>query len=116
MSVMLQHDQLSEWRIVSQSILKVTKQSSLDNLLDEALDAWLDRLAPEMRWSIAVDLYTQEEVSSGRAAEIAGLSYFSFLHKLKEDDLPFLAAEPLSGEKAKRQEDLIHATFKLVQS
>lgn len=116
MNVMIQHEQRSEWRIVSQSILKVTKQNSLDSLLDEALDAWLERLAPEMRWSIAIDLYAQEEVSSGRAAEIAGLPYFSFLNKLKEGDLPFLAAEPLSGEKAKHQEDLIHATFKIVQS
>jgi len=103
----------ADWVAVSTSILHATDLPSLDDLLDEALDAWLAKAEPVLRWKVAIELYTTEQVSSGRAAEIAGLNYFVFQQKLKDAGIPFLAAESTSIEEAQQQEALIHAVFNL---
>lgn len=85
--------------------------SSVDELYLRALDAWIGQLSPEARWAIAIDLYTREEVSSGRAAEIAGLNYFVFMEKLQENNIPFIPAEPATGQPKAKEESLLHELF-----
>lgn len=113
MQVMTPTKATADWMAVSTSILRATDLSSLDDLLDEALDAWLAKAEPALRWQVAIELYTTEQVSSGRAAEIAGLNYFVFQQKLRETGIPFLAAESITKEEAQQQEALIHAVFNL---
>jgi predicted HTH domain antitoxin len=93
--------------------LRAADLPSLDELLGEALDAWLAKADPALRWEVAIELYTTEQISSGRAAEIAGLNYFIFQQKLREAGIPFLAAESTTKEEAQQQEALIHAVFNL---
>ncbi len=102
----------TDWFDVSTSILKLTDVPSLDNLLEQALEAWLERLSLEQRWQIAVDLYLNDQISSGRAAEIAGLNYFVFEQRLKVEGLAFNEAK-VEGEENHRQQTLIHAAFDL---
>ena len=74
---------------------------------------WLAKAKQVLRWQVAIALYQAEQVSSGRAAEIAGLNYFIFQQKLREVGIPFLAAESTTKEEAQQQEALIHAVFNL---
>lgn len=113
MQVMTPTIATTDWMAVSTSILHATDLPSLDDLLDEALDAWLAKAEPALRWQVAIELYTTEQVSSGRAAEIAGLNYFVFQQKLREAGIPFLAAESTTQEETEQQEALIHAVFNL---
>jgi len=85
----------------------------LDDLLEEALDAWLEKAEPELRWQVAIELYTTEQVSSGRAAEIAGLNYFVFEQQLKAKGIAFIEAETSTKEETQQQKALIHAAFNL---
>ena len=66
-----------------------------------------------MRWQIAIVLYTNEQISVGRAAEIAGLNYFVFEQKMKEKGIPFVEANVTTEAEAKYQEVLIHEAFNL---
>ena len=81
--------------------------------MEEALDAWLEKAEPGLRWQVAIELYTTEQVSSGRAAEIAGLNYFVFEQQLKAEGIAFLEAEASTKEEIQQQETLIHAAFNL---
>ncbi len=100
----LQTPNKADWLLMSEAAIRVGNFSSLDDLLHLALNAWLEQLSPELRWKIAIDLYTAEHISSGRAAEIAGLNYFVFMEKLREEGIPFIAAESITeAEKEKRR-------------
>lgn len=103
--------QQEDWQPVFNAAMRTGNFSSVDELYLRALDAWLEQLTPDVRWEIAIDLYTREEVSSGRAAEIAGLNYFIFLERLKENNIPFIAAEPATSEQKANEEALLHGLF-----
>jgi len=64
-----------------------------------------------LRWDIAIELYTHEEVSTGRAAEIAGLNYFVFMEKLAINGIPFMAAETATGEQKAKAEAILNKLF-----
>lgn len=104
-----------EWRAVFDAAMRVGNFSSIDELIYRALNSWLTQLAPELRWNIAIDLYTNGQVSTGRAAQIAGLTYVVFEEKLKEHKLPFMAAEPGTTSEQEEEEKLIYAGFNLPQ-
>lgn len=103
--------QQEDWQPVFNAAVRTGNFSSVDELYLRALDAWLEPLTPDVRWTIAIDLYTREEVSSGRAAEIAGLNYFVFMEQLREKGVPFIAAEPATGEQKAKEEALLHELF-----
>jgi predicted HTH domain antitoxin len=50
-----------------------------------------ERFADNLRILAAVKLYEMGKLSSGRAAELAGMSRLLFLHKLAEYDVPLYA-------------------------
>ena len=83
----------AEWLVVSEAVLRTGEFSSLDDLLHQALNCWLQQVAPELRWKVTVDLYITEQVSLGRAAEIADLNYFVFMEKLREAGIALVEAE-----------------------
>ena len=116
MSVMIPVAEDSGWYPVSNAILQIAELTSLDRLLEQALDAWIEKLPLNLRWQIAIELYTTEEISSGRAAEIAGLNYFVFLKKLKEAGIKFIAAEVSTTEEKEHQKELIRASFDLTKT
>lgn len=60
-----------------------------------------------IRWQIAVSLYRAEYVSTGRSAEIAGMNYILFMEKLREQQIPFMAAVITNDAERKRQEALL---------
>ena len=101
----------SDWLLVFDAALRVGPFSSLDELFLRALDAWLDQLTPELRWKIALELYRDEQISTGRAAQIAGLNTVVFMEKLRQRDIPFMGAEAAVGEEYKREEDLLNELF-----
>ena len=88
----------ADWLLVFDAALRVGNFSSLDELFLRALDAWLEQLTPELRWKIAIELYTNEHISTGRAAQIAGLNYIVFMEKLRERGIRFMAAEAATGD------------------
>ena len=98
-------EQKTDWLPVFEAALRVGKFSSLDDLIYRALNAWLLQLAPDLRWKIAIELYTNDQISTGRAAQIAGLNYVVFMEKLRE--------HPKFAKKyeAKKEESLLHAGF-----
>lgn len=102
-----------EWLPVFEAALRVGKFSSLDDLIYRALNAWLAQLAPELRWKIAIELYTNDQVSTGRAAQIAGLNYVVFEEKLRDHKIPFMAAEPGTADEQEQEEKLIYAGFNI---
>jgi predicted HTH domain antitoxin len=53
-----------------------------------------ERFAEDIRVLAAVKLYELGRFSSGRAAELAGMSRLLFLHKLAEHGVPLYAASP----------------------
>jgi len=106
-----QHGQ-AEWRAMSEAILRTGDLASLDDLLDEAVNLWLRQLAPTVRWQVALDMYRTEEVSLGRAAEIAGLPTVVFMEKLRQEGVPLVAAQSTGSQKERRRV-LIHAGFNL---
>ena len=101
----------ADWLLVFDAALRVGHFSSLDELFLRALDAWLEQLAPELRWKIALELYLNEQISTGRAAQIAGLNYVVFMEELRQRQLPFMAAEPAMGEEYEREEELLNELF-----
>ncbi|MEZ4865067.1 MAG: UPF0175 family protein [Caldilineaceae bacterium] len=105
-----------DWLPVFEAALRVGKFSSLDDLIYRALNAWLAQLAPELRWKIAVELYTNDQVSTGRAAQIAGLNYVVFMEKLREHKIPFLAPVPATDEERIKEEALLHVGFNFPQA
>lgn len=106
-------EQPPEWRSVFEAAMRVGKFSSIDELIARALNSWLTQLAPELRWNIAIDLYTNGQVSTGRAAQIAGLNYVVFEEKLREHKIPFMAAEPGTSAEQEQEEKLIYAGFNI---
>ena len=100
-----------EWLPVFEAAMRVGKFLSIDDLIYRALDSWLAQLAPELRWKIAIELYTTDQVSIGRAAQIAGLNYFVFMEKLREHKIPFMAPEPATGDELIKEQALLHAGF-----
>jgi predicted HTH domain antitoxin len=106
----------AEWLVLSEAVLRVGNFSSLDDILHHALNSWLQQVSPELRWKVAVDLYTSEQVSVGRAAEIAGLNYFVFEEKLREKGIGLVAAEVTTEAQQEKQEKLINELFDLPKS
>lgn len=53
-----------------------------------------ERFAEGIRLLAAVKLYELGRLSSGRAAELAGIPRLAFLHKLAEHDVPLYAESP----------------------
>ncbi|MEM7539662.1 MAG: UPF0175 family protein [Chloroflexota bacterium] len=106
----------AEWQSLSEAIVRVGAISSLDHLLHQALDMWINQLSTKMRWQIATDLYRIEEVSLGRAAEIAGIPYVVFMERLAEDNIPLMVAESTTEEQRTRRKGLIHAGFNLTHA
>lgn len=106
----------AEWLVFSEAVLRVADFASLDELLHVALNSWLQQLSPQLRWKIACDLYTSQQVSSGRAAEIAGLNYFVFEEKLHEKGFEFYAAHSTTETQIQKRKALIHAGFKFTKS
>ncbi|MCB0061930.1 MAG: UPF0175 family protein [Caldilineaceae bacterium] len=100
-------DEKTDWLLLSEAALKVGNFASLDELILQALDTWVDQLNPESRWKIAIELYTGDEISTGRAAEIAGLDYVSFMEKLRVHGIPFMAAQSTNDEQKQREEALL---------
>lgn len=109
-------DDKADWLLVFEAALRVGNFSSFDAPLPHALNAWLEQLTPELRWEIAIELYTNERVSTGRAAEIAGLNYVVFMEKLRERGIPFMAAEPATGEEKEREAALLDELFDFAAS
>lgn len=105
--------QKAHWQVISEAILQFGNFFSLDDLLHDALDAWLQRVSPELRWNVAVDLYSKEEVSIARAAEIAGLNYFVFEQKLRENRIPLVVAHSTTKAQKDKQKALIHEVFNI---
>lgn len=101
----------ADWLLVFDAAMRVGNFSSLDELFFRALDAWLEKLTPELRWKIAIDLYTGEYVSTGRAAELAGLNTFVFIDKMQERGIPFMAPEPATDEEKEREDALLNELF-----
>jgi predicted HTH domain antitoxin len=104
-------EQKTDWLPVFEAALRVGKFSSLDELIYRALNAWLAQLAPELRWKIAIELYTNDQISTGRAAQIAGLNYVVFMEKLREHKIPFMAAEPAMDDDKAKEDTLLYAGF-----
>lgn len=73
----------------------------------------LPQVAPQLRWKVAVDLYTTEQVSLGRAAEIAGLNYFVFMEKLREAGIALVEAEVQTEAQQQQQQALIDEILNL---
>jgi hypothetical protein len=40
----------AEWRDMSDAIMRLSNIASLDDLLHQALNSWLQQLAPALRW------------------------------------------------------------------
>lgn len=100
-----------DWLPFVEAVMRVSEFSSIDEVIYCAFNAWLTQLTAELRWRIAIDLYTNGEISTGRAAEVAGLNYFVFEEKLREHKIPFMAAEPATGDDLLREEALLRAGF-----
>ena len=103
----------AEWRVMSDAIMRLSNIASLDDLLHQALKSWLQQLAPALRWQVAVDLYTSEKVSLGRAAEIAGLNYVVFMETLSSAGIALVGAESVTEAQKDARISLIHAGFNL---
>jgi len=101
----------ADWLLVFDAALRVGNFSSLDELFLRALDAWLDKLSPELRWKIAIDLYTSGQVSTGRAAQLAGLNTFVFIEELQAHNIPFMAPEPATDDEKTEEEALLNELF-----
>ena len=97
----------ADWLIFCEAALRVGNFRSCDQIILQALDAWFKQLPSDLRWDIAIELYTKEEISSGKAAEIAGLNYFVFLDELRAHGIKFIAAELVGGEIGEREEALL---------
>lgn len=108
--------QNTDWLPVFEAAVRVGKFSSLDELIYRALNTWLAQLAPDLRWKIAIELYTNDQISTGRAAQIAGLNYVVFMEKLREHNIPFMAAEAATGDDQTNEETLLHAGFNFPKS
>lgn len=104
-------EQKPDWRPVFEAALRVGKFSSLDELIYRALNAWLAQLAPELRWKIAIELYINDQVSTGRAAQIAGLNYVVFMEKLREHKIPLMAPEPATDDDKEKEDAFLYAGF-----
>ena len=61
-------DPNADWSLVFDAALQVGDFASLDDIFHRALDAWLGQLAPTLRWEIAIRLYTNNQISTGRGA------------------------------------------------
>jgi predicted HTH domain antitoxin len=112
----LQTTDKADWLVISEAVLRIGKFPSLDDLLHHALNCWLQQVAPELRWKVAVDLYTTEQVSLGRAAEIAGLNYFVFMEKLREAGIALVDAEVTTEAQKEQQQVLIDEILNLPRS
>lgn len=97
----------ADWRLVVEAALRVGDFSSSDDLLLRALTTWLEQLPMDLRWKIAIELYSNDQISTGRAAEIAGLNYVIFMEKLREQGIPFMAAEITDDAQRAREETLL---------
>ena len=100
-------DHKADWLLVFEAALRVGDYRSFDEVLLRALNAWLDQLPLELRWKIALELYTNDRISTGRAAEIAGLNYIAFMEQLHEQGVPFMAAEVTTDAEREREEALL---------
>lgn len=72
-----------------------------------------DQLPLAERWQLALELYTTEQVSTGRAAEIAGLGYILFMEKLREQQIPLMAAINTTNAEREREEALFDELLSL---
>lgn len=100
-------DSKADWLLVFEAALRVGEFTSFDELLLRALDALLEQLPLDLRWDIAIELYSNERVSTGRAAEIAGLNYIVFTEMLQKHGIPFMAAQITDDAEREREEALL---------
>lgn len=100
-------DRKADWLLVFEAALRVGDFSSFDELLLRALDAWLEQLPADLRWKIAIELYSNDRISTGRAAEIAGLNYIIFMERLRKHGIPFMAAQMTDDAEREREEALL---------
>lgn len=103
----LTEDHNADWLLVSEAALRVGDFSSFDEVLLRALNAWLEQLPIELRWKIAIELYSNDRISTGRAAEIAGLNYVIFMEKLRDYGIPFMGAVMTDDAERAREEALL---------
>lgn len=101
----------ADWLLVFDAALRVGNFASMDDLFLAALDAWLAQLTPELRWAIALELYQDEQISTGRAAQIAGLNYVVFMEELRQRGIPFAGAEAANGEEFEREAEILNDLF-----
>jgi|GEM_PF-4906845 len=102
-------DDKADWLIFCEAALRVGNFRSFDEIILLALDAWFEQLPSNLRWDIAIELYTNERISTGKAARIAGMNYVVFMEALSERGIPFMAAELPTGEARAKQEALLDA-------
>ena len=80
-----------------------------DEIVHDALKIFFS-VNKEMRWSMAIELYKCDEVSMGKACEIADISYEGMKNLLYKNNVP-LRRGPASAEelktKAKELADLL---------
>ena len=100
-------DHKADWLLSFEAALRVGDYGSFDELLLRALNAWLDQLPLDARWKIALELYTNERISTGRAAEISGLGYIMFMEKPREQQIPFMAAVITNDTERQQEEALL---------
>jgi len=64
--------------------MSVKVEFEVPDIVSVALKIGADRLADELRMTAAVKLYEMKRLSSGKAAELAGIPRAAFLQKLGE--------------------------------
>ncbi len=73
------------------------------DLLD-ALEGPEDQREQRLKLLIALELFREEKISSGKAAEVAGLSKAQFVDELDRREIPYFTETP--EELARQMEDL----------
>ncbi|MCB0094501.1 MAG: UPF0175 family protein [Caldilineaceae bacterium] len=100
-------DSKADWLLVFEAALRIGEFASFDEILLRALNVWLEQLPADLRWKIAIELYSNDRISTGRAAEIAGLNYVIFIEKLRDYGIAFMAAEMTDDAEREREEALL---------
>ena len=73
---------------------KVTIALELPRDLVGALDIPQTRLEAHMRELIALELFREGRISSGKGAEILGISKLGFIQRLARHDIPYFTESP----------------------
>ncbi len=73
------------------SLLKIGFYKSRDEVISDAIRNLLLNNRP-LRLELAIDLYKSDDISLGRAAEIAGIDRWQFQEILNERQIPIIIA------------------------